>query len=242
MLKVVAENAFADISPEQRDLLLPIVEVSITKHRAVLKEVEAQRRALQPRTGVDTIGGRNALGFIEDSLNTTSNPFGAAVSDAMFIAVMNTKQFDSATLFTYTGGTNRWQSHCPWNNGDVYFDVGGTTPGTTRIQLTPGWSTFSDHIVSFYASVTESKKEVYLDGSLGGSNASAVSVNTVGNIFLGYDGTSERDTCSIGEVVMINGTVTDDDRQKLEGYLAWKWDLVSNLPVGHPYKLTRPLV
>jgi hypothetical protein len=30
------------------------------------------------------------------------------------------------------------------------------------------------------------------------------------------------------------------DRQKMEGYIAWKWNLVALLPAGHPYKTTRP--
>ena len=28
--------------------------------------------------------------------------------------------------------------------------------------------------------------------------------------------------------------------EKAEGYLAWKWGLVSNLPSGHPYKNAAP--
>ena len=30
--------------------------------------------------------------------------------------------------------------------------------------------------------------------------------------------------------------------EKAEGYLAWKWGLVSNLPSGHPYKNSRPTI
>ena len=41
------------------------------------------------------------------------------------------------------------------------------------------------------------------------------------------------------------GTATkwdDATRQKVEGYLAWKWGVEANLPVGHPYKDSRPTV
>ena len=44
------------------------------------------------------------------------------------------------------------------------------------------------------------------------------------------------------EIVLTHSTMTTADRQKLEGYLAWKWDLVANLPVSHPYKTTPPTV
>ena len=44
------------------------------------------------------------------------------------------------------------------------------------------------------------------------------------------------------EIVLTHSTMTTEDRQKLEGYLAWKWGLESNLPVGHPYQLYPPYI
>jgi hypothetical protein len=43
----------------------------------------------------------------------------------------------------------------------------------------------------------------------------------------------------MGEFVVFSG---DDDttRQKLEGYLAWKWGTVATLDAGHPYKSAPP--
>ena len=44
------------------------------------------------------------------------------------------------------------------------------------------------------------------------------------------------------EIVLTHSTMTPADRQKLEGYLAWKWNLVANLPAAHPYKTQPPFV
>ena len=44
------------------------------------------------------------------------------------------------------------------------------------------------------------------------------------------------------EIVLTHSTMTPADRQKLEGYLAWKWNLVGNLPAAHPYKTQPPFV
>ena len=44
----------------------------------------------------------------------------------------------------------------------------------------------------------------------------------------------------ISEIVSTTTILSTDDRQKLEGYLAWKWGLEANLPVGHPYKNAAP--
>jgi len=42
--------------------------------------------------------------------------------------------------------------------------------------------------------------------------------------------------------IVITGILSDTDRQKMEGYLAWKWGLQTNLPATHPFKLGPPSV
>jgi len=49
-------------------------------------------------------------------------------------------------------------------------------------------------------------------------------------------------TGDLAEIVLVSDTVSDTDRQKLEGYLAWKWGLEGNLPGGHPYVSAPPTV
>ena len=40
---------------------------------------------------------------------------------------------------------------------------------------------------------------------------------------------------SISEIILYNSALSTAQRQQVEGYLAWKWGLRSNLPAGHPY-------
>lgn len=42
------------------------------------------------------------------------------------------------------------------------------------------------------------------------------------------------------EILIYTASISNGDRQKIEGYLAWKWGLTSALPVGHPYKTAPP--
>ena len=42
----------------------------------------------------------------------------------------------------------------------------------------------------------------------------------------------------IFEMIGYNTQITTAERQQLEGYLAWKWEMVTNLPANHPYKTT----
>lgn len=43
-----------------------------------------------------------------------------------------------------------------------------------------------------------------------------------------------------GEIIVVEGPITDADRQRVEGYLAWAWDRVADLPTDHPYKAWPP--
>jgi hypothetical protein len=61
-----------------------------------------------------------------------------------------------------------------------------------------------------------------------------------------YDGTLEWKG-SIAEFIICPGELSTADRQKVEGYLAWRWtggttDLVAALPVSHPFKTAAPTV
>ena len=44
----------------------------------------------------------------------------------------------------------------------------------------------------------------------------------------------------IYEVLLYNYELTSNERQTVEGYLAYKWGHQSNLPANHPYKATQP--
>ena len=74
---------------------------------------------------------------------------------------------------------------------------------------------------------------IYVDGVNKGSSTSSLSPNAfnkVGNDFAG----------EIAEVVAYDRALSDGVRQKIEGYLAHKWGLVSDLSSSHSYKNTKP--
>jgi hypothetical protein len=45
---------------------------------------------------------------------------------------------------------------------------------------------------------------------------------------------------TINEIIIYNREVTTDERQQVEGYLAYKWGLQSNFPSSQPYKINPP--
>jgi hypothetical protein len=52
----------------------------------------------------------------------------------------------------------------------------------------------------------------------------------------------ETFTGVLGEVIVLSYRPTTTERQKIEGYLAWRWGLEAELPVGHPYESAAPTV
>ena len=69
------------------------------------------------------------------------------------------------------------------------------------------------------------------------SNASPIRTGlTVGS----YDSTNSGGNATQYEIIALSSEPSQEDRQKLEGYLAHKWGLTANLPQGHPYKETVP--
>jgi hypothetical protein len=83
----------------------------------------------------------------------------------------------------------------------------------------------------------------YSNGAVSGTPASvnpnlvAGRTSTIGSFGTSWDFL----TGTIGEFVVCSSVLSTADRQKLEGYLAWKWGLQTNLPAGHPYQSAPPI-
>jgi hypothetical protein len=65
--------------------------------------------------------------------------------------------------------------------------------------------------------------------------ASTVNINT--NFMLGcWKTDGRRFYGGISEFMYYNKVLSNTEIQQVEGYLAWKWGLQTNLPTLHPYR------
>jgi hypothetical protein len=122
-------------------------------------------------------------------------------------------------------------------------DVTGLFPncgGTTYMQ--PGWATQTSTIPKntqnlLVIQYTSTNGYIWLNGTLNFTiNSSAFTRSAIsfakrgGNFMNGF----------YYEIAYYNSALSTTDRQRMEGYLAWKWGLQANLPAGHPHKSAAP--
>lgn len=105
------------------------------------------------------------------------------------------------------------------------------TGGASTSTATSSISTNSFQLVEVV-----SNSNFYINGTSAGSVVTTGATNSDSiSLSFGSDG-------KIAEVIIYDGSLSTDDRQKVEGYLSHKWQLSDLLPSGHPYKKFSPLV
>ena len=127
-----------------------------------------------------------------------------------------------------------------WKGDNVIYDDFGSTTRTTIGD--PATNLAAWHMSSFHAASND--KRMYINATSFFTTAS----NSVGwrspQPMIGKGartggGENYLDGW-LAELIFVNEALSTSDRQKLEGYLAYKWGLQSVLPGGHPYKSTPP--
>lgn len=122
-------------------------------------------------------------------------------------------QDDSATKYLALNASSAWIGNTALTN-DVAFIGSGVADGANSA--------------------------VYKDGAAAGTgNPGSAGISTGFVLGCHKDQNASWWNGIIAEVVIFSGTDTTN-RQKTEGYLAWKWGTTANLDASHPYKSSPP--
>ncbi|MEE8150634.1 MAG: LamG domain-containing protein [Nitrosomonadaceae bacterium] len=201
----------------------------------------------QPLTNSTSMSGKNTVAFDSstfESMETAGNLFGATVNDAHVFQVFKTgSTLVNSANFSLSGSSvvaNFWHGII-WSDNMNYFDNGGSG-GANRINTGTIYATDEENFSSWYGTTTENKQEIWKNGTLEASDGSGHAVSTTGNIQIGNYGTIGFQNFELGEMVVINGTMSAFERQQMEGYIAWKWGKQGDLPGGHPYEFSAPTI
>jgi hypothetical protein len=187
-----------------------------------------------------TLNGLNAIRFTGSKRLFSTDKFTSRDFRNVFIVCkyeQGTAFYSASTGFcalfsaALSGGTS---------NGNAFFATGVTQAWTANSFL---GGPFFLNATQVSADTTNRTVLPQLNTSLGFISANAASAVSVGGYGIGTlrEITSPWDGV-VCEIVSYGSTLSTTDRQKMEGYLAWKWNLVGLLPSGHPYKNSRPTV
>lgn len=122
-----------------------------------------------------------------------------------------------------------------WNGDGRFYNYNGSSTLYGPV-LSAGW-----HIMVHSMETSAPNHRLRLDGeSVTVDDYATATVD--GQIALGIynKGGSHPLNGAIGDVLIVEGSLSSVDAEKLEGYLAHKWGLTSLLPAGHPYKSSPP--
>lgn len=189
--------------------------------------------SLQPKTGIATISGLNAIDFdgIDDYLQ-----HGTPLDFADGITIVSVYQAVTGRPFGVREVASGKKSFALGASDNSLRYDGAFSTGTIIPTGLPV-------IRVAYKNAAGTSQVDYVDGSLNINDTQILPDSTsvyinVGNCNNAFAQPSDG---PVGECLVLSYAVDETTRQKIEGYLAHKWGLTANLPSGHPYKNNPPL-
>ena len=186
----------------------------------------------QPTTNSRQQSGLNVIDFDGNDLVRNSS-FDINTTD---LTVFSVRKWD-----TNVSGDRVWTIHNLPNEdqgklNEAGFGIGYRSP-------TDRYATYSANLnlelLSFATNDTNSQK-IWVNGLFETENTGAITPFTSNAITIGADAAGNSFDGMVAEVIIVESSMSDNDRKKIEGYLAHKWGLEGSLPADHPYKNAAP--
>ena len=174
----------------------------------------------------------------------------------------NAVQFDGTTTYLTTScpaGNNTAAYFFVWKQSSISGSnlcvLGGNALGTAAFftnNAAPVFGDWNANVLGLAVSISIGATYIGSAGAsngtlsygLNGDSMTSVSYTLPGTgtftVGAGYADNRAKLLGSINEVLVYNTALETTPRQKIEGYLAWRWGLQSSLPPGHPYKTAAP--
>ena len=199
----------------------------------------------------------NQPGYNSTTLNNKPGvTFDGTLKFLSTVAISNIIITNSYSAFTVGRATSASSnSNNGFENSGFWGDNGGYISnyfrGTSNLIGAYNWDGNNDVATQSYTFGTNVISGVELSGGNirlrqnGGTEASTASGNTqattgvlrIGKVFVDAQ---PNFAGVISEVIFCRGHLSTTNRQLVEGYLAWKWELAAFLPNDHPYKNAAP--
>ena len=134
---------------------------------------------------------------------------------------------DADVQLRYTQSTSHINWHTNNNNGSSHLPYTIDSPVLYSCTMSGGTVMFMQQTnTTGTTSVTITESLTWAAGSA--------------PVWIGRSDSGECINSYISEIAYFQSVLSTADRQKMEGYLAWKWGLNTYLPIGHPYLSAAP--
>jgi len=198
--------------------------------------------AIQPAYTVNGLNGKPVITLTQDELAVPNLVLTGTGWDAFVVATRASTSNSFARLLSLreSGKANDFNNAGSWI--PIYLDGSSSNIGT--YQNGSGSSLFNSTFGVPYiinSQLLANSLVFTVDGQAVGVKNASFDLNTTDGLLIGQSLQSLDENWDgiLGEVIFARDLQTAD-RQRLEGYLAWKWGLEANLPAGHPFKNTPP--
>lgn len=182
------------------------------------------------------INNRPALNFV-DSYTNLEREFNIAPSNqlSLFMVVYHTSNGSGNSELFFTINDYRYfDLFSNTNNpqGLLSFNIGNTTQVSSGVNIRGS--------IALISMIVTSTVDLYVNGTQTNNNVARGGLSLNNTLTWSISAGAFRGF--IGEIVTYPSGLSDVDRQRIEGYLAWKWGLQENLPDNQPYKSAPPIV
>ena len=198
--------------------------------------------ARQPTLQTNELNGQSVVRF--DGSNDIISEGDIADLDVgtgdIWMACLFKSADNSAAQFLFEKGGNQF-GLVATSVGILQARMGGNT--NVPQQSSGNWS--RTEFVMVTASRVSSTCNGFLNGSdmttTGTTNSGSINNSNFFDIGAGSVG-GQPTNGDIAEILVGGATLTTANREKIEGYLAWKYGLQANLPSDHPYRFSKPKI
>ena len=201
---------------------------------------------------ISTYGGRNSMSFTNALSLTTTTSSVPMTSVSCFMVWVQSTSYGNVALLNLGTNLITWQSDCIGFYSDASVTKPGGTPGyriysgsTTLTGTAYTTATTADAVPFHILEITidaSGNMTVYRNGTsfqTGTRPASWGGTLTVcgfgEDLRYNTPAGAAQASCFVSEVIAYSSVLTTTQRQSVEGYLAAKWGIQSQLPNTHPY-------
>jgi hypothetical protein len=188
----------------------------------------------RPTVVMDAINGLPAVQFdgSNDELVVRPGPWNAGIT--IFILAKMNEVLDDYGGFMTNRSTNSTQ----------WFSIGHRSIGTLALETSMGITiegpVISNQTVLISATFSAGAQALFLNGaSVGSSSRPSIGLDSQVLRLGTWLSSTQGLLGQLGEVIVYSTQLPADERQRIEGYLAWKFGVQTNLPASHPWANTR---